>query len=271
MAQYELKGTILKVENLSYSIGENLILRDINLEIKDIIRKNHTTGQIISCLGKSGVGKTTLFNLLSGLSTPTTGKILVGDGPTQKHIAVGDVGVVAQNYPLFDFLTVWKNLDLVALDKEKKDKIGFYLDKFGMIDHKEKYPAQLSGGQRQRIAIIQQLLSSENFILMDEPFSGLDPIAKDNVCNMIQQVADIDENNTIIVVTHDITSAVAISEYIWVMGFDYDTETKQRIPGARIKYVENLMDKGLAWKENLTETPEFFSFVKGLRNAFDTL
>lgn len=271
MTSYTLEKTILKIENISYEIDGKLILRDINLEIKDIVRPGKVTGQTLSIIGPSGVGKSSLLGLLSGLSNPTTGKIFIGDGPTQKHIAVGDVGVVAQNYPLFDFLTVWKNLDLVALNKEKKDKIVFYLEEFGMIDHKEKYPAQLSGGQRQRVAIIQQLLSSENFILMDEPFSGLDPIAKDNVCNMIQQVADIDENNTIIVVTHDITSAVAISEYIWVMGFDYDPETKQRIPGARIKYVENLMDKGLAWKENLTETPEFFSFVKGLRNAFNTL
>lgn len=267
---YTLGEDILEVENVSLELGGKLILRDINLKINDIIRPGKITGQIISLLGPSGRGKTQFFKLLSGLNQPTTGTIKIG--PEKKLVKAGDVGVVAQNYPLFEYRTVWGNLECVCREKtpaEKKEKIEFYLEKFGMIDHKDKYPALLSGGQRQRIAIIQQMLCSEHFILMDEPFSGLDPLMKDQVCEMIQQVANLDEKNTIIIVSHDIPSAVSISQYIWILGFDY--EDKKPLPGARIKYMENLMDRGIAWKEDLVNSHEFFAMSKDIRNTFNDL
>ena len=152
----------------------------------------------------------------------------------------------------------------------RKEKIEFYLDKFKMLEHKDKYPALLSGGQRQRIAIIQQMLCSEHFILMDEPFSGLDPLMKDQVCKIIETVANLDEKNTIIIVSHDIPCAISISQYIWILGYDYD-EKGVPLPGARIKYIENLMDKGLAWKENLMDTTEYFSYARDIRNVFNEL
>lgn len=303
---YTLGEDILNVENVSLELGGKLILRDININIKDVIRPDTgPTGQIIGFLGPSGRGKTQLFKLLSGLNKPTTGQILLGTN--RKPVVAGDVGVVAQNYPLFEYMTVFQNLEYVCrildnpknldeygktffethpeknkggfwdyfkkksvLDLMKKEKINFYLDRFKMTEHKDKYPALLSGGQRQRIAIIQQMLCSEYFILMDEPFSGLDPLMTTQVCQMIQEVANLNEKNTIIVVSHDIPSTIAISEYIWLLGYDYD-ENKQPIPGARIKYMENLMDRGLTWTPDLINTPEFFSFVKDVRNTFNEL
>jgi ABC-type nitrate/sulfonate/bicarbonate transport system ATPase subunit len=267
---YSLGEDILNVENVSLSIDGKLILRDINLNIKDIIRPGHTQGQIISLLGNSGAGKTQLFKLLSGLNKPTTGTITLG---TDKiPVKAGDVGVVAQNYPLFEHRTVWSNLEMVCKEKtaaERKERVEFYLNRFKMLEHKDKYPAVLSGGQRQRIAIIQQLLCSEFFLLMDEPFSGLDPVMKDNTCKMIEEVANLNEKTTIIIVSHDIPSTVAISQYVWLLGFDYDNGEK--IPGSRIKYMENLMDRGLSWKPDLVNTAEFFSFVKDIRNTFNEL
>jgi len=270
---YTLGEDILNVENVSLELGGKLILRDININIKDVIRPNTgPTGQIIGFLGPSGRGKTQLFKILAGLNKPTTGQVLLGT--ERKIVQTGDVGVVAQNYPLFEYLTVWGNLELVAKEKtkaEKKEKIEFYLDRFKMMEHKDKYPALLSGGQRQRVAIIQQMLCSEYFLLMDEPFSGLDPLMTTQVCQMIETVANINEKNTIIIVSHDIPSTVSIAQTIWLLGYDYDPQTKQPIPGARIKYVENLMDRGLTWKEDLVNSPEFFSFVKDVRNTFNEL
>lgn len=269
---YTLGEDILNVENVSLVLGGKLILRDINLNVKDIIRPGKTQGQVITVLGPSGRGKTQLFKLLSGLNKPTTGSILLG--PNKTPVKAGDVGVVAQNYPLFEYLTVQGNLEPVCKEKtiaEKKDKINFYLEQFKMIENKDKYPALLSGGQRQRIAIIQQLLCSEHFVLMDEPFSGLDPVVKDEVCLMIEKVANLDEKNTCIIVTHDIPSAISISQYVWILGYDYDPESKLPLPGARIKYVENLMDRGLAWRHDLANTPEFFAFNRDIRNTFNEL
>jgi len=285
---YTLGDDILEVENVSLELGGKLILRDINIKIQDVIRPNKTTGQIIGFLGPSGRGKTQLFKILSGLNKPTTGTVKLGTD--KKIVGAGDVGVVAQNYPLFEYMTVYGNLEYVCrvvedeasnkwnyfkhkakIDAIKKEKINFYLDRFKMTEHKDKYPALLSGGQRQRIAIIQQMLCSEYFILMDEPFSGLDPLMTTQVCQMIETVANLNEKNTIIVVSHDIPSTIAIAQYVWLLGYDYDPETKQPIPGARIKYMENLMDRGIAWKEDLVNTPEFFSFVRDIRNTFNEL
>ena len=276
---YTLGEDILTVQNVSLEIEGKLILRDINLKIKDIVRPNCNTGQIIGFLGPSGRGKTQLFKILAGLTKSSvssnrkvTGSVLLG--PNKTPVKPGDVGVVAQNYPLFEHRSIWSNLELV-LKKEipasqRKEKILYYLDKFKMIEHKDKYPAVLSGGQRQRIAIIQQLLCSEYFILLDEPFSGLDPIMTSQVCEMITEVANMHDKNTIIIVSHDIPSTISISNMLWLLGYDYD-ENKQAIPGARIKFEENLMDRGICWKENLINTPEFFSFVKDVRNTFNHL
>ena len=98
------------------------------------------------------------------------------------------------------------------------------LNEFELADKYNLYPAQLSGGQRQRCAIIQQILCSEHFLLMDEPFSGLDLIMLEKTCELIAKVADMDDLNTIIVVTHDVTAACSVADHLWLMG---------RAPGRR--------------------------------------
>lgn len=268
---YTLGDTILKAENISLNIGGKQILRDINLEVKDVLRPGVVTGQIIGLLAPSGMGKTQLFKILSGLNQPTTGTVLLGT--ENKPVKSGDVGVVAQNYPLFEHRTIWSNLEMVCKEKTKKektDKINYYLDKFNLFEHKDKFPALLSGGQKQRVAIIQQLLCSEFFILMDEPFSGLDPVMTSQVCDMIKEVANLHEKTTIIVVSHDISSTISISEYIWLLGRDRDKDGNI-IPGATLKYNIDLMERGLTWKENLVETNEFLTFVKDVKKIFKEL
>src|SRR5205085_2659737 len=129
-----------------------------------------------------------------------------------------------------------------------RQKAEELLQRFGVTEQARKYPAQLSGGQRQRVAVAQQFMCSEHFLLMDEPFTGLDLIAEENLCRFIREMAQTDELKTFVVVTHDIEAAVAIADTIWLMGRDRDAAGNV-IPGARIQKSFNLVERDLAWRE----------------------
>jgi NitT/TauT family transport system ATP-binding protein len=268
-----LGETVLKIENVSHSLGGHLILRDVSVEIKNIVRPNMTQGQIVGLLGPSGVGKTTLFRILAGLDTPDKGSVTL----TEKAVPVqrGMVGVVAQHYPLFAHRRVLGNLTVAGrqagLNAAQADaKAKDLLKRFGLEEHAQKYPVQLSGGQRQRVAIAQQFMCSEHFLLMDEPFSGLDMVAVDRVCKFLSEVAEMDELSTFIVVTHDIEAALEVADTIWLMGRDRD-EKGNIIPGARIQATYNLIDRGLAWREGVTALPEFLQLMQEIRAIFPRL
>lgn len=270
---YTKNETLLKIENVSLQLGDNLILKDVNVNIKDIIRPNMKQGQVVSILGPSGVGKTKLFEIMSGLLNPTTGKVLVGQ--EQKEVHPGVVGVVQQNYPLFEFRTVYGNLEISARKggiphNERKQRIEHVLNQFGLLKHATKWISELSGGQRQRIAIAQQLLCSENFLLLDEPFSGLDIIMIEKVLDMIREISSNNELLTIIIVSHDIISTATISDTLWLIGRDRDSEGNI-IPGSRIKHEYDLIEKGLAWQRGIETTPEFNELIKEIRQIFPTL
>ena len=270
---YEHKEVILKAENVSAVMGGVPILRDVNLEIRDIVRPDTVAGQVVGLLGPSGIGKTTLFRILAGLDSPDTGKVTLGEKGTP--VQRGMVGVVAQNYPLFAHRTVLGNLMVAGAQaglssEQAKAKAKDYLKRFGMEDKGGHYPPQLSGGQRQRVAIAQQFMCSEHLLLLDEPFSGLDPMAVDRVCELLNEVACMHELNTIIVVTHDIAAALEVADTIWLMGRDRDKDGKI-IPGARIQESYNLIERGLAWRDGVATTPEFVLTMREIRARFPTL
>jgi ABC-type nitrate/sulfonate/bicarbonate transport system ATPase subunit len=281
---YSYGDTLLKIDDICLSAsadGTRLlekeepnsrpILKHVSAEIKDIIRTNQIQGQIVGFIGPSGIGKTQLFRIIAGLNKPTSGKVLL---PGNREVKPGDIGVVAQNYPLFQHRTVLSNL-MLSERKEKDQKVAHdkvleFLNEFGLADKAFLYPAQLSGGQRQRIAIIQQILCSEHFLLMDEPFSGLDIIVEDKATQLILKVANMNDLNTVIVVTHDISAAVSIADHIWALGREHDSDGNP-IPGASIVKTYDLIEANLCWEQwdpRAMIKPAVSEFIRYIKNDF---
>lgn len=252
---YTYTDPVLQLKDISLSFGDKKILKDINYTVRDVVRTD-STGQVITLLGPSGIGKSQLMKIIAGLQKPTTGEVLVGK--ELKQVKPGDVGMVLQNYPLFGHRTVMSNLQLVCKDKEK---INHLAEEFMILDHLNKYPCQLSGGQRQRAAIVQQILCSGKFILFDEPFSGLDPLAIEKLCQNIQRVAHLDSENTVIISSHILEPAIAISDSVVML-------RKQEDGVATICITVDLIAEGLAWDANVRKKPKFAEVCEFLRKSF---
>jgi NitT/TauT family transport system ATP-binding protein len=273
MFSYTLGDPLVTVDNVSVTLDNTLILSGVSATIPNIKRSdNAAQGQIVCLVGPSGCGKTTLFRTISGMQSPDVGTVTLSNG---KPVEAGQVGVVAQNYPLLEHRTVMNNLIFAGrmADMKKADAKRVateYLTDFNLSEHADKYPFQLSGGQRQRVAIAQQLICSEHFIILDEPFSGLDEVAKTKVIKLLIKVANKHDDNTLIIITHDVTAAVAIADMIWLMGRDRDAEGKV-IPGARIMEMINLIDMGIAWYDDPTTRPGATELIRNIKQALHTL
>jgi ABC-type nitrate/sulfonate/bicarbonate transport system ATPase subunit len=262
MFTYTKEQVLLSIRDVSLHFGTKIVLNNVNVSVQDIVRPDIEQGQVVCFLGPSGIGKTRLSRLIAGLDKPTSGVIhLSDDQPTQ----AGKVGLVQQSYPLFHYMTARENLKVAAQMGQKgtPDLIKTYCDYLGIKDETlNLYPKQLSGGQRQRIAIIRQLLCSEHFIIMDEPFSGLDIKAKAAACTLIQKVAQLHTLNTIIVITHDVTEGMSVADTVWLMGVTPDQQ------GAHIIIEHDLAQKGFAWRPDIQHDPLFTEFVRQVKDEF---
>lgn len=270
--QYSKAEILLKVEDLSVTYSSP-ILKGVNWEIRDIKRPGLTQGQKVALLAPSGLGKTQLFKRLSGLQPPTTGTIKIG--VDQKPVRPGMVGMVPQDYRVFSHRTVEGNLMVAASmrepDKDKaRAKVVELMERFNLTGRAKAWTQELSGGQKQRVSIAEQLLSSADFLLMDEPFSGLDIMAKKVVMDVIDGVASASELSTIIFSTHDIESAVMIADTIVILGRDRDPNGHP-IPGAKIQCEIDLIDRNLAWHPDIEHQPEFFNTVNEIKGIFPRL
>lgn len=274
MANYELKDVLIKLEDVRLQFGDKVVLAGIDAEVRDIVRPGFVTGQVIGVLGPSGIGKTILSRVLTGLQKPTSGKVTVGK--EGKLVDAGLVGFVPQNYPLLRHRTVLGNLKVAAAKRGTVKLSGHaeglareYLRDFGLEDKADNYPAELSGGQRQRVAIAQQLLCSEHYLVMDEPTTGLDPIMKDKVIDLIRQVSSLSEENSIFIVSHDIPSILSVADTLWLMG-RVRNEKGESI-GAKILHQYNLAERGIAWDPNAHAKEEFHNLLREIRSKFDDL
>jgi polar amino acid transport system ATP-binding protein/sulfate transport system ATP-binding protein len=269
---YELKEILLTLSHLCLRLGQRPILNDVCAQVRNVTRPGLLQGQVVAVLGPSGVGKTQLLRLLAGLSLPDSGQVLVG--ARQEPVARGRVGVVAQTYPLFEHRTLLQNLALAAElagipRQQARDQSREMLSRFGLEGHAAAYPATLSGGQRQRVAIAQQLMRPRSLLLMDEPFSGLDPLMVREVCRLITEVAQRDELLTILLVTHDITAALAVADTLWLLGRVQDDAGAPA--GARVVQSIDLMQRGLAWHSEVTRLPEFEAVRREVESRFSSL
>ncbi len=264
--------TLLHIEKIGKEFPMNdgsmfVALKDFTLEIKNIKEKP----QIVSLLGPSGSGKTTALRIIAGLDKPTSGCVFIsnGEGQQLRNVRVGDVGVVFQRYPLFEDLNVLHNLIDPAvrsgMDKDKaKEKALRLLDEFDLVKQGLAWPLQLSGGQRQRVAILQQLMLDRHFIILDEPFSGLDPVNILNVIKLISNIAHQHTLNTFLIITHDVTSALIISDHLYLLGRERDKQGEP-IQGAKVMKEYDLITEGLAYRADIEELPRFAEIRKEIR------
>lgn len=261
--QYLMGDTLLKVDNVSKAYDGKVVLRDINFEIKDIVRPNIQQGQVVSLVGQSGVGKSTLFDILSGTLRADTGSVLIGK--EKKEACIGDMGVVLQDYFIYPWRKV-KTILAFAVEKNPKIKtadrdaaIADIAGQFNLSDHLSKYPFQLSGGQKQRVSIAEQLLIGDDFILLDEPFSGLDGLMIDKVTDLLDKVAQSDELKTLIIVSHDLVNSLAISDTVFVLA------KEEGKAGATITKKIDLISRGLCWQKDIKEMPQFRELLKEVK------
>ncbi|GAA6294110.1 ABC transporter ATP-binding protein [Enterocloster asparagiformis] len=201
----------LKVLGVSKSFDGESVIRDIHIELRE--------GELVSLLGISGGGKTTLFNVIAGLSLPDQGQVLLdGRDITGQP---GNVSYMLQKDLLLPYRTIVDNVALPLLikgagKKEAREKASAYFGQFGLEGTEMKYPGQLSGGMRQRAALLRTYLFSADVALLDEPFSALDMLTKGAVHSWYLDVMERIRLSTLFI-THDIDEAILLSDRIYLL------------------------------------------------------
>lgn len=247
---------MISLKNISKSYDhETIVVNELDLEIND--------GEIVVLVGESGCGKTTTMKMINRLIEPSSGEIFI-DGKNIKSFDKNElrrnIGYVIQNVGLLPHLTIEKNIAVVPkLSKKSKEDIQKrVLEMFELIElpyemYAERYPRELSGGQQQRIGVARALANDPDIILMDEPFSALDPITREQLQNELLKLQQ-ELHKTIVFVTHDIDEALKLGDKIAVMSdgniLQFDT------PENILKHPKNSFVETFVGKDRLWKTPE---------------
>jgi sulfonate transport system ATP-binding protein len=201
---------MLTIDTLSktYADGVKALAR-LNLSVRP--------GEIVALVGGSGCGKTTLLRLIAGLDVPTEGQIRLGDQVITEPSAA--VGVIFQEPRLFPWLSIEDNVafglsHLSAFERE--GLVANALTRVGLSGHGHRWPRELSGGQQQRAAIARALITRPRLLIMDEPFSALDPTTRQSLHRHLLALWD-ESRPTVLMVTHDVEEAVSLADRIIVL------------------------------------------------------
>jgi phospholipid/cholesterol/gamma-HCH transport system ATP-binding protein len=228
---------IIELRNISKSFDKKVVLDNVNLSIN--------MSEVITIIGKSGVGKSVTLKLIMGLMLPDSGEILFNGKPysemskKEKNEWKSNISFMFQNNAIFDSLTVFENIAMPLVEKgvlpfkEIEDRVNKIVNVLEIEDSKFKYPSQLSGGMQKRVALARALVTNPKIVLFDEPTTGLDPLRKNNVLSMISH----NQKNfgfTGILVSHDVPDVFYISNKVAIID-----EGKFLFEGSPLELIKN--------------------------------
>lgn len=242
---------MIRFENITKQYNQKTVIRDFNLDIEE--------GQLVVFIGPSGCGKTTLLKMINRLLEPTSGKIYVNEKDISKQDPIElrrNIGYVIQSTGLFPHMTIQENLELIPKLKGEdsdsiKRKTNDLLELVGLEpdEYLYRYPSELSGGQKQRIGVARAFSTDSDIILMDEPFSALDPVTRNSLQDELFSMQK-ELNKTIVFVTHDMDEAIKIADKICLLNeghiIQYDTPD-QILKNPASEYVEEFIGKRRVW------------------------
>ena len=213
MDHSSLEQNHIQLDHISFSFGETVVIRDISIALQ--------RGGAYALIGKSGIGKSTLLNLIAGFLKPDSGQVTIEGkqvtGPREQ------TAFLFQELGLFPWQTVFQAVAMpLKIHGNTSDipaRVLSLLAELHLDQHKDKYPHQLSGGERQRVALARTLIGNPDLLLMDEPTSALDAMTKEELQSLILRQTQA-RNTTLLFVTHDIEEAVLLGQTILVLNED---------------------------------------------------
>lgn len=209
-------GVILRTENLVKDYGKRTVVRDVCLELNK--------GEIVGLLGPNGAGKTTSFYMITGMIRPTDGSVYLGDDeitdlPMYQRSRRG-IGYLAQEPSIFTKLSVEDNIRLVLemtdfSKSEREERLETLLNDLSITEIRKNKGYQLSGGERRRTEICRALVMDPDFILLDEPFAGIDPIAVEDIQNIIKSLSD--RTIGVLITDHNVRETLSITDRAYLL------------------------------------------------------
>lgn len=238
----EIKSLTVKYKN---DRGSFTALSNINMEIDD--------GDIYAVLGPSGCGKSTLIYVLSGIIKNFEGSVLINNAPVNPK--THKIGVILQNYGLLPWKNVYENavlgVDIKYNGKIDKHYTEYLLNELGLLEFKSRYPNSLSGGQMQRVAIARSFILKPEILLMDEPFSALDAVTREEIQELFINIWKKNRVSTVFV-THSIEEAVYVGRKIIILS---------KCPGRIIRVIDN----PIFGRKNQRLSQEFYNLIMNIR------
>jgi len=207
---------VLRSENLVKIYGKRRVVNNVSVEIQQ--------GEIVGLLGPNGAGKTTTFYQITGMIKPTDGKVFLGDRditkyPMYKRARMG-IGYLSQEPSIFRKLTVEDNLLAILQTRkisssERRELLGSYLKELDIEHLRKNYAYTLSGGERRKVEITRALITDPKFILLDEPFAGVDPIAVEEIQRIVHSLKD--RNIGVLITDHNVHETLSITDRAYLM------------------------------------------------------